>query len=47
MLSFIAKRYAKVRFRFKQEVKAATNDRNTGLAIGLSTEIRESTYRKA
>jgi hypothetical protein len=41
MLRFIAKRYAKAQYRFRQEVEAATNDLNAGLATRLAKEKRD------
>jgi hypothetical protein len=38
MFRFIAKRYAKAQYRFRQEVEAATNDLNAGLALRTATE---------
>jgi hypothetical protein len=38
MLRFIAKRYAKAQYRFRQEVEAATNDLNAGLALRTAAE---------
>jgi hypothetical protein len=40
MLRFIAKRYAKAQYRFRQEVEAATNDLNAGLALRTAAEKR-------
>lgn len=41
MLRFIAKRYAKAQYRFRQEVEAATNELNAGLALRTAAEKRK------
>ena len=41
MLTFIAKRYAKLRYRFAQLTEAASNELNAGLALRNATEKRD------
>jgi len=40
MFRFIAKRWARAAYVFRQEVEAATNDLNAGLSLRLATEKR-------
>src|SRR5580704_17876948 len=40
MFRFIAKRWARAAYVFRQETEAATNDLNAGLSLRLATEKR-------